>query len=162
MEWIIALVLCGLLLVIAEIFLPGGILGLVGAGCLVAAAVMSFQEFGPAGGAMFTMAEIAVGALVILQAVRWIPNTRLGKGLVLGAAVEGSAPSKDNEDLLGREGVAITQLRPAGAASIDGRRHDVVTEGSLIEAGTPLKVIAVEGMRVVVRPRQGNNAEKKG
>lgn len=161
MEWIIALVLCGLLLVIAEIFLPGGILGLVGAGCLVAASVLAFQEWGPAGGAMFTLAEIALGAVVILQAVRWIPNTPIGKGLVLNAAIEGAAPAKENEGLLHREGVAITQLRPAGAARIDGRRHDVVTEGGLIEAGTRLKVIAVEGMRVVVRAIEAN-AEKKG
>lgn len=161
MEWIIALVLCGLLLVVAEIFLPGGILGLVGAGCLVAASVMAFQRWGPVGGTLFTVAEIALGAVVILQAVRWIPNTPLGKGLVLGASVDGAAPSKDNEDLMGREGVALTQLRPAGAARIDGRRHDVVTEGGLIEAGTPLKVIAVEGIRVVVRPIE-RNRETKG
>lgn len=154
-EWIIALVLCGLLLVVAEIFLPGGILGLVGAGCLIAAAVMAFRSFGPVGGAMFAMAEIAFGAVVILQAVRWIPNTRLGKGLVLRAAVEGSASATDNERLLGKEGVALTQLRPAGAARIDGHRHDVITEGGLIRAGTRLKVIAVEGMRVVVRPIDG-------
>ena len=160
MEWIIALVVCGLLLIIAEIFLPGGVLGLVGSGCLVAAAVMAFQEFGPAGGTMFTLAEIALGAVVILQAVRWIPNTRLGKGLVLHAAVEGSAPAKENEGLLGRDGVAITKLRPAGAARIDGRRHDVVTEGGLIEAGTPLKVISVEGMRIVVRSIEGNTGKK--
>lgn len=161
MEWIIALVFCGLLLVVAEIFLPGGVLGLVGAGCLIAASVMAFKEYGPAGGAMFTLAELALGAVVILQAVRWIPNTRLGKGLVLGAAVEGSAPAKENAELLGREGVAITQLRPAGAARIDGHRQDVVTEGGLIEAGTALRVIGVEGMRVVVRPIEANT-EKKG
>lgn len=161
MEWVIALVLCGLLLVVAEIFLPGGVLGLVGAGCLIAAAVMAFRELGPVGGGMFAIGEIALGAVVILQAVRWIPKTRLGRGLVLGTAIEGSAPAKANEGLLGKEGVALTQLRPAGAARIEGHRHDVITEGSLIQAGTRLKVIAVEGMRVVVRPIDGA-AEEKG
>ena len=161
MEWIFVLAACGLLLVIAEIFLPGGILGLTGAGCLIAASVLAFQEWGPAGGAMFTLAEIALGAVVILQAVRWIQNSPIGKGLVLDAAVEGIAPAKENADLLGREGVALTQLRPAGAARIDGHRHDVISEGGLIDAGTPLKVISVEGMRVVVRPVE-RTVETKG
>ena len=52
---------------------------------------------------------------------------------------------------LNKEGVAKTQLRPSGTAIIDGERVDVVTEGNLIEPGTNLKVVAVEGMRVVVR-----------
>jgi len=34
---------------------------------------------------------------------------------------------------------------------ISGKRIDVVTEGPFIEPGTPVKVVAVEGMRVVVR-----------
>ena len=54
-------------------------------------------------------------------------------------------------DLLGKSGVAKTALRPSGSALIEGERVDVVTEGNLIEAGTPLRVVAVEGLRVVVR-----------
>jgi membrane-bound ClpP family serine protease len=42
-------------------------------------------------------------------------------------------------------------LRPSGTASINGRRVDVVTEGGLIERGTAVKVVAVEGARIVVR-----------
>lgn len=160
MEWILALVPCGLLLIVAEIFLPGGVLGLAGGGCLIAAAVIAFEQFGPAGGFLFTLAEVVLGAVVVLQAVRWIPKTPLGRGLVLDSAIEGSAPAKENAALLGREGVAITPLRPAGAARVDGRRLDVVTEGGLIEPGTPVKVIAVEGMRVVVRRHEGVSQTK--
>jgi membrane-bound serine protease (ClpP class) len=47
--------------------------------------------------------------------------------------------------------VAQSNLRPSGLALIDGKRIDVVTEGPMIERGTPVKVVAVEGMRVVVR-----------
>ena len=53
--------------------------------------------------------------------------------------------------MLHQTGTAFTQLRPCGTALINGRRVDVVTEGSLIEKGTPVKVVALEGMRVVVR-----------
>jgi membrane-bound serine protease (ClpP class) len=43
-------------------------------------------------------------------------------------------------------------LRPAGVASIDGRRIDVLTSGEFINAGTPVRVTRVEGARIFVEP----------
>ena len=57
----------------------------------------------------------------------------------------------DRPELLHGTGTAVTQLRPSGVATINGQRVDVVTEGGLIERGTPVKVVAVEGSRIVVR-----------
>ena len=54
------------------------------------------------------------------------------------------------QDLEGKEGVAQSTLRPAGTALIDGVRVDVITRGEMIAARTRIKVIAVEGNRVVV------------
>jgi len=53
--------------------------------------------------------------------------------------------------LLDQTGTALSALRPAGTAVINGKRVDVVTEGQMIDPGTPVRVVAVEGMRVVVR-----------
>ncbi|MBN2211292.1 MAG: hypothetical protein JW709_07835 [Sedimentisphaerales bacterium] len=52
----------------------------------------------------------------------------------------------------GQRGKALSQLRPAGRAMINGRRVDVVTQGSMIEADVEIIVVAVEGNRVVVKP----------
>ena len=54
-------------------------------------------------------------------------------------------------ELLNQTGTAFTTLRPAGTAIINDKRVDVVTEGALIEKGTAIKVVAIEGLRVVVR-----------
>jgi membrane-bound serine protease (ClpP class) len=54
-------------------------------------------------------------------------------------------------ELVNCTGVTITQLRPSGTAFINGKRVDVVTEGALIEQGASIRVVAVEGLRVVVR-----------
>jgi membrane-bound serine protease (ClpP class) len=54
-------------------------------------------------------------------------------------------------ELLNGTGTALTQLRPSGTANINGQRVDVVTEGDLIERGAKIKVVAVEGARIVVR-----------
>ena len=53
--------------------------------------------------------------------------------------------------LLHQTGTAMTSLRPSGMAMINEERVDVVTEGQMIERGTPVKVVAIEGMRVIVR-----------
>ncbi len=55
--------------------------------------------------------------------------------------------------LAGQSGQALTPLRPAGVALIDGQRVDVVTDGEFIESDTEVEVVAVEGSRVVVRSR---------
>ena len=52
---------------------------------------------------------------------------------------------------VGKEGVALTPLRPAGAAEIEGHRLDVVTEGEFISPGTRVKVFRVEGTRMLVK-----------
>jgi membrane-bound serine protease (ClpP class) len=51
----------------------------------------------------------------------------------------------------GKEGEAATDLRPAGTVVVDGKRLDVVTAGELIARGSKVKVVKVEGNRVVVR-----------
>lgn len=64
-----------------------------------------------------------------------------------------SAHSDDTSEYIGKTGRTLTPLRPVGAAIIDGKRVDVVTEGELIERDTPIEVIRVEGNRVFVKPK---------
>ena len=71
----------------------------------------------------------------------------------LGAEVGGEEQFLSFVGLNGRDGQALTQLRPSGTALIDGRRVDVVTEGGIVERGSSIRVVHVEGNRVVVRPR---------
>ena len=80
---------------------------------------------------------------------RYFPKSPLGK-MFVSQSVVGNINAQRPE-LLHLEGVAKTSLRPSGTALIGAERVDVVTEGGLIEAGTPVKVVAIEGMRVVVR-----------
>jgi membrane-bound serine protease (ClpP class) len=56
------------------------------------------------------------------------------------------------EALVGKEGVAVTPLRPSGTATIEGERINVVTEGGFVERNSKIVVVEVEGNRVVVHP----------
>ena len=64
---------------------------------------------------------------------------------------QGYVSNPNRMDLLGVEGKAFTDLRPSGTALINDERVDVVSEGSFISKGTKVKVVKVEGSRVVVR-----------
>ena len=58
----------------------------------------------------------------------------------------------DKSRFLGAIGVCVTDLRPAGTITIEGEPVDVVTEGSFVKQGESVKVINVDGSRVLVRP----------
>ena len=57
----------------------------------------------------------------------------------------------DKSKFLGAVGVCVTDLRPAGTISVDGEPLDVVTEGSFVKKGESVKVINVDGSRILVR-----------
>jgi membrane-bound serine protease (ClpP class) len=94
----------------------------------------------------------AVGGAAILS--RYLPRSPLFHRMELRAATntaEGySSASGAAVTMIGRTGVAETNLRPAGSGRFADRLVDVVTEGDLIERGAPIKIVAVEGARVVV------------
>ena len=149
METVVALLVVGTALVLLETVLPGMIAGLIGFGCLVAGVILAYVDFGPrAGNWVFFGVATVLTALTVVW-VRFFPNSRLGQMFVTRRTVGNLGV--EQPQLLHQEGKALTTLRPSGTALINGKRVDVVTEGVLLERGTPLRVIAVEGLRVVVR-----------
>ena len=57
----------------------------------------------------------------------------------------------DKSKFLGATGVCVTDLRPSGTITVDGEPLDVVAEGSFVKQGDTVKVINVDGSRVLVR-----------
>jgi len=100
--------------------------------------------------------------VLIMLLMRFLPAVPLFHRFVLAGAVPvgtssaaGTIPMEsgvpDTRSWLGKTGVAKTILRPAGVVEIDGQDVDVVTSGGFVAKGAEIKVIAQEGMRVVVR-----------
>lgn len=148
----ILLVVLGVFLVGAEVFLPGGVLGVLGAAALVVAAVMGFSVFGPNLGFLSAVAIIVFAGVCIAIWVRYFPQTPMGRRLSLAnSGKDFKSYSADEQKLVGRTGVAVTVLRPSGIAKIDGRRMDVVADGDWIEEGKSVRVVKVEGVRLLVR-----------
>jgi membrane-bound serine protease (ClpP class) len=84
--------------------------------------------------------------------VRRLPKTRTWSRVVLHAGEEGfRASAPENESLMGREGIAFTALRPGGTGLFGDLRASVTTEGEYLEKNTSIRVVEVEGNRIVVR-----------
>jgi membrane-bound serine protease (ClpP class) len=165
------LALGGVVLLIVEFFvIPGfGLAGILGILAILAALVMSVVGSG-ATPEFFMLAagRIILSLLVALVAsfmlLRFLPRTPFGRRLILdtglGAGHEyGSAPESDAR-WLGKRGRTTSPLRPAGIADIEGVRVDVVSEGDLIEPGTPVEVTRVDGNRIVVRQITNTNEKE--
>jgi membrane-bound ClpP family serine protease len=149
----ILLLLTGLGLVIVEMFNPGfGIPGITGIILLIIGVALTAKNI--------TEAIILVIIILVLIGIAFIlvlhsaSRGRLSKTLVLNDALsaeKGYHGTELMDEFLGKEGQAVTPLRPAGIAVIEGTKLDVVTEGEYIQANARVKVINVSGRRIVVR-----------
>ncbi|MGQ9692379.1 MAG: NfeD family protein [Thermaceae bacterium] len=140
------LLLLGVALLLAEAFLlPGfGLAGIGGIGAILASVYLTFGEQAVAVGAV---AIIALGAGIALL-LRFFPRTRPARALVLESAILEHATQSPVE--IGAVGTALTDLRPAGVARFGDKRVDVVAQGQFIPKGSRIRVVEIDGPRVVV------------
>ena len=154
----IILIALGLILLLVEIFiLPGfGAAGIPGIIFILAGSVWIIVQTRnwQLGLSVAGVTVIIIIPLAIL-AFWLVPRTKVGKTMILNTTERSEdgfqAPSKELEKLIGKSGTAITPLRPAGAAMIQGIRVDVVSQGDFIAKDSEVEVIGVEGNRIVVR-----------
>ena len=149
MALILTLLILGAALLFLETLLPGMVAGIVGGLCLLAAVVLGYKNFGFQTGSLILAGVIVGLAVGVWGWLTYFPGSRVAEKFISRGAV--GELGVERPELLHRTGTALTQLRPSGAAVIDGQRIDVVTEGGLIERGTPIRVVTVEGARIVVR-----------
>jgi membrane-bound serine protease (ClpP class) len=147
--WMIAvLYLAGLAMMVAETLVPGLVLGLCGVVLVAASIVLGFRH-APLVGALQLAGVLIVGPTAFALGLR-----RLTLRTTLAAGPRAAVPPS----LMGRHGTAATDLRPAGAVLIDGRRVDVVTAGEHVPRGAGVKVVRADGPRIVVESLDGEEA----
>lgn len=147
------LLVAGIGLLVLELFHPGfgapGVLGILVLVLDIFVSARTFQQ----GLLMAAIVAVIVLAFLALGA-RLISKGKIPRKLILTDESDresGFISSQDMQALLGLAGTALTVLRPAGMAELDGQRWDVVTQGEFIPRGAALRVVEVEGGRIVVR-----------
>ncbi len=159
----IILFVAGAILLILEIFvIPGfGIFGIGGILLMFAGLFLGllsdfrFIDFDMISAVIIQMAlTLIVTLIVIYFLLKFLPKTNMWNKLILADNVNStsgySSYSPDFPTMVGHTGKALTDLRPAGTAIIDGKRVDVVTDGEFITRNTPVKVTKVSGSKIVV------------
>ena len=148
---LIALI-AGYVLLVVEMCVPGfgapGILGTI----LSVLGLIAMQPT-PVEGLMIVVVYVLLLLIALMICMRSVAKGRLSKSRLILNEVATQADSAETNDLnyfVGKTGAAHTPLRPAGIADLDGVRLNVVTEGDYIESGTPVRVVRVDGNRIVV------------
>ncbi|MCY8933717.1 NfeD family protein [Bacillus atrophaeus] len=145
--------LAGLILIIMEIFLPGGIIGLLGAAAVVTSLFMAAGSFTVMAVSLLIAITVSIIAFILLTRVLG-KRMKFFKKFILNDSTStesGYISNENRTDLIGKTGVTFTALRPSGTVIIEDERLDVVSEGSFTAKDKKVKVVKVEGSRIVVR-----------
>ncbi len=153
---IIICFLCGIGFLILEAFMPGfGAPGITGMVLEVITLVLTWINHGPMATLGLLLIVLATLAIAISTSLRSLSKGKLGKSRIILHDTEsneaGYRATEDLEVFVGREGTASTVLRPTGIADFDGVRMNVSSEGGFISAGTTVRIISVEGQKILVR-----------
>lgn len=150
-----------LLLLVEALVLPGfGVAGLLGAGAVGVSIVMSMiGSFPTTGDILLALHVLGASVLIVFlvswQLIRHLPHDRRAQNLWHRTAMsreEGYVSSRSRPDLVGTEGVTLTDLRPSGTARFGDEQVDVVSAGPWVPAGTTIRILRAEGYRHVVEP----------
>jgi membrane-bound serine protease (ClpP class) len=144
---IIAILSLGYILLLLEIFVPGGILGVLGGLSILYGTYLAFGL-----STLWGLSSMVLSIVVTVAMVVGFLRSRAAKRLVLdgGEGATWKAPLPGLKDLVGQRGVTLSPLRPAGLATLGNQRVDVVSDSEFLDRDTVIEVIEVEGNRVVV------------
>lgn len=146
----IALLAAGIVLLGAEVFVPGAVLGMLGVISLLGAIIIAFS-ISPVFGFYIAGGVVILAGAGVAVWIKFFPRCPIGRQMTLSQDGKAFKAADTQPDLVGRQGTAQSDLRPAGFALIDGRRVDVVTDGGMISKGQPVVVVKAAGSHVVVR-----------
>ena len=156
----ICLLAIAVLLIVIEAFVPsGGIIGTVAIVAAIAGVVVLFRH-SVASGVAGLLTTLVLGPTAFFFAMSVLPSTPIGRRLIGQPSEEEVLARQEKElhlleeyrELVGTEGVALTDLKPVGTAKIGGKRYDVLAEGGLIDIGTRIRVTSAEPNLIKVRP----------
>ncbi|HSI08787.1 MAG: NfeD family protein [Rariglobus sp.] len=151
MSAVILLFVVGILLLGVEVFVPGGILGILGGVAMLCGCIVAFKIFGMEGGLIASgVAAAILGGTLYFEFVL-LPKTSLGRSLmVLAPSRPTPAESAKDVGLVGQTALADTVLAPTGYVLVANTRHEAVSQSGLIQKGASVSIVAHDGFRLIV------------
>jgi membrane-bound serine protease (ClpP class) len=151
---LIILQLVGAVVIIAEIILPsGGILSVVALSVFTYSLYIAFSDISKTVGFAFVAGDLVLIPVLVIVGLKQLARSPVTLRKTLSRKEGVSSQSPDLARFIDMQGTAVTNLRPAGMAVIDGKRVDVVARGEYIEKDASIMVIAVTGNQIIVRKK---------
>ena len=152
----IGLFIAGFILIGIEMIIPGlNAPGIAGTVCLIVAVFLLSDTF--AEGAVITIIILALLAVMFVVILGMLSKGYFKSPIVLKEEQkkdQGYISSDNMKYLLGKQGTAVTDLRPSGVGNIDGTDFDVISEGKYIVKGAGLVVYKVKGSKIIVKEQE--------
>jgi len=149
----ILLLVIGFILVGVEMVIPGfGAPGIIGGACLLGGIFCTADDVEQ--GLTITVVVVIVLAVMFAVILTLFHMKRIKPPIVLQEemkAEKGYLSASDLEYLVGKEGIASTDLRPAGKCDIDGVEFDVRSEGRYIAKGSKIRIVRVQGNTLIIK-----------
>lgn len=143
----------GLIMIFLEFFIPGAIMGITGVVFVTISLVLfAYAASSPIYVVIYTTVVILLLIGTFKFALWRIRSTRNENTLFLSSDQEGYHADGYNTHAIGKEGVATTDLRPAGRISVEGNTYQAISQGGFIPNGTAIIVISGEGPTLIVKP----------
>lgn len=155
--WAAALFIGGIVLLLIEATMPGfGIFGLSGIGLVVVSIIFAAPD--PRRG--FISLSVALATAVVATPIMFkiFGRSRILERLVLVQSEtvdQGYVSARGTDALMGAVGKTVTPMRPSGTILVDGRRLDALSEGGYLQPGTAVRIIQVEGSKIIVAEEEG-------
>lgn len=158
----IILLFIGLGLMIAEFFIPGGVLGILGIAAVLGSILLAGGDLQTTAVSILIAMIAATSGMVIL--VKFFgKRLSLFKRIILSDATDtksGYVSTANRPELIGQMAITATELRPSGTIIFGDERIDAVSEGRYIGRAKNVKIIKVEGSRIVVRELEEKEEEE--
>ncbi len=149
---VLVLFITGVLLVAAEIVVPGAVLGVLGGLCLLGGVVMAFLQLGSVGGVVATLIALLIAAVTLYLEFVLLPKTRLARIFSMTETVSGCSQPEvaERASVIGREAIAVTMLAPSGYVELAGRRYEAFCRSGQAGVGARLRVVELDNFRLIV------------
>ncbi len=152
MMWIVGLIGVALVLIFCEVLLPGGLLGVLAACCMIAATAIASQEYGILAGAAVFIGSLVAALVLTIVEFKFFANTRYGKSLFLKHTIQSHLnPDRAKDLIIGQSGTALTRLNPSGKIHVDDRNYEAFSQDGYVEAGESVKVISQDGFKLTIQ-----------
>ena len=152
MSMILGFTVAALILVFFELLLPGGVLGVLSALCLLVASWMGYDTYGIIGGCTVFFGTILLMAVLVFVEFKLLGKTSFGQKFFLKSSIKGhtrAAVAKDS--VIGKKGTTLTRLNPSGKIAVEGKSYEACSQDGYVERDQAIAVVAQDNFKLIIK-----------